>query len=179
MSLLPGEDLNELFVSFERTADRLEVRDRYSDPVEDEVVRRYVAGEPDDMAWAKPWLDQVRKLASEGKRFRRVRVVSLPLSDYQRCGVLAVVAHNIEAGEDIRYLAREQADDLPQFDYWVFDAGTAAARVAKLHFDDADRLLGAEIISESSLIDPLDRALKSAYERALSPEGFAVERGLR
>src|SRR5262249_54236989 len=133
-----GADFDRLFSSFAHTADRIELHDRYRSDLEDEVLRRYLAGESDDLAWAAGWVDQIRAHAAEGKRYRRVRVVSVPLSDYQRWGVLAIAPHNIEAGEDIRYLDRAKAPDLPAFDYWLFDADTPDARAVRLNFDEHD-----------------------------------------
>lgn len=180
MTLLTGEVFDQLFAAFSATADRIELRDYYRSEVEDEVVRRFVAGEPDDMAWSKPWFDKIRTLLAEGKRFRRVRVVTVPLTDYQRCGVVRVTPHNIEAGEDIRYLDRAQiADlDLPTFDYWLFDAGLPTARAVKLHFDDRDSFLGAEVIASESLVE-LSAAFIRAFDRALTPERFAEAHRLR
>ena len=44
----------------------------------------------------------------EGRRFARVRVVSLPLTDYSRFGVFCSQFTD-GAGEDIRYLVCDQA----------------------------------------------------------------------
>jgi hypothetical protein len=57
-----------------------------------------------------------------GVRIRRVRIVSEPLSDYMRWEH-ACMDTNVEAGEDIRWLARTSAADLmlPGADCWVFD----------------------------------------------------------
>lgn len=68
--------------------------------------------------------------AAKGKFVHRVRVVSVPLSDYSRFG-LWCAEHAIQAGEDIRYLNRAQARGLPDFDYWLFDSKWAA----QLKFD--------------------------------------------
>ncbi|MBO2448423.1 hypothetical protein J4573_15075 [Actinomadura barringtoniae] len=174
MTRITSEAFGRLFDAFSATADRIELRDYYRSDLEDEVVRRFVAGEPDDMAWSKPWLDMIRARTEEGKLFRRVRVVTVPLSEYQRCGVMRVAPHNIEAGEDIRYLDRAQATDLdlPVFDYWLFDVGTSAARAAKLLFDDRGSFLGAEIITGDPLGD-LSAAFGRAFSHALLPEHFA------
>jgi hypothetical protein len=69
------------------------------------------------------WLAMVRDAADEGRRFARVRVVSLPLSDYNRWSYV-IAQHNIAAGEDIRYLERGEAEavGLPGHDYWLFDS---------------------------------------------------------
>lgn len=174
MTLLTGEVFDQLFAAFSATADRVELRDYYRSDVEDEVVRRFVAGESDDMAWSKAWFDKIRTLGTDGKQFRRVRVVTVPLSDYQRCGVVRVTPHNIEAGEDIRYLDRTRTADLglPTFDYWLFDAGLPTARAVKLHFDDRDSFLGAEFIPSEALVE-LSAAFTRAFDRALTPDRFA------
>lgn len=54
----------------------------------------------------------IREAAAQGRQFSRVRVVSLPLTDYSRFGLFCSKHTNI-AGEDIRYLRREAAADLP------------------------------------------------------------------
>lgn len=170
------EEFDALFSSFETTADRLEVRDRYHSDVEDEVVRRYVAGEADDLAWSQAWFDKIRKLTAEGKRFRRVRVVTVPLSAYQECGVVRITPHNVEAGEDIRYLDRAKAADLPMRDCWLFDTGTPAAHVVTLHFNDTDVFLGAEVTSGE--VADLAAAFEVAFTRALPAAQFAEAHGI-
>jgi len=47
-----------------------------------------------------------------------------------------VAQHNVAAGEDIRYLDRDRAEDLPGHDYWLFDS----SRLYRLHFDEDDDL---------------------------------------
>ena len=64
---------------FEHTAFRLEVRDRYDAPYENESLRRFLAGEQDDLPWMQSWLAMLRDLTAQGRRFARVRVVSMPL----------------------------------------------------------------------------------------------------
>lgn len=146
MKLLIGDAFDELFRTFEHTAFRLEVRDSYSaSPQENESARKLAAGEPVDMGWAEGWLSMIREATAEGRRFMRVRVVSLPLTDYSRFGLWGAQLTNA-AGEDIRYLSREVAQEakLPQDDYWLFDS----RKLARMHFDENDVLLGAEIVDE-------------------------------
>lgn len=68
---------------FEHTAFRLEVRDRYDAPYENESLRKFLAGEQDDLPWMQSWLVMLRDLTAQGRRFARVRVVSLPLTRLQ------------------------------------------------------------------------------------------------
>jgi hypothetical protein len=174
LSLLLGDAFNDLFGSFDKTARRLEVRERYHVEHEQEPIRAFLEGRHEDLAWFEPWLDQIRRLTSEGKQFRRVRVVSVPLSDYNRWG-LDIARHTSAAGEEIRYLDRSRAQDLPDFDYWLFDD----TRVARLHFDAGDRPLGAEIITAPDTVRELAAALTVAESRAITRERFTEAYGLR
>jgi hypothetical protein len=167
LTLVSGDAFGDLFRSFEHTAFRLEPRERYNSPGEDEPIRRFLAGEPDDLAWNQPWLELMAEHASKGKIVQRVRVVSVPLSDYSRFG-LWCAQFAIEAGEEIRYLDRAQADGLPDLDYWLFDSKW----VARLEFDEDDVLLGAEISNDPSLVVELSAARDAALHRAVTREQF-------
>lgn len=150
----------ELFGTFESTAFRLESRDAYVEPIEDEALRLFLAGTP-DYAWFQEWAASVRRWTQEGKRIERVRVVSVPHSDYTRFG-LDLAAHNTEAGEDIRYLDRDRANqlELPDEDYWLFDCRTAAI----LRFAEDGRLDSLLVTDE-----PEDVRLRLARQRAAWP----------
>lgn len=143
--VLTPEEFADLFTSFAHTAFRLETRDFYNDDSEHEPFRRFLAGEPADDTWMADFCADVRGWVAEGKRIERVRVVTVPHSDYVRWS-LTVARLNVQAGEDIRYLPRTRARDLglPDEDYWLFDS----RRAAVLRFDDTDRLLGAELIED-------------------------------
>lgn len=141
MNLLTELEFGRLFHAFEHTAFRLETRDRYNAPYENESLRKFLAGEQDDFVWFQDWLAMIRAAAAKGKRFRRVRVVTIPLNDYGRFG-LYCAQHTNAAGEDIRYLERGQpeSEGLPGYVYWLFDS----RQVVRMHFDDADIFVGAE-----------------------------------
>jgi hypothetical protein len=160
---------------FEHTAFRLEVRSRYAPAYEEESFRKFLAGEPDDLPWMQDWLTMVREATNEGRRFMRVRVVSLPLSDYNRWG-LAVARHNNAAGEDIRYLVRDRATaaGLPGHDYWLFDS----RKLAVMHFADDDRFLGAEVIEDPSVVVRYNYWRDAAWHHAVIRDDFATEEHL-
>jgi hypothetical protein len=147
--LLIGDDFQQLFRSFEHTAFRLEVRESYNAPREVESFRRFRAGEPVDLSWAETWFSMIRQATTEGRRFARVRVVNVPLSEYSRFGFWAA-QRTSEAGEDIRYLRRDLAEqlDLPNHDYWLFDS----RKLVRMHFGEADKFQGGEIITDAAQI---------------------------
>jgi hypothetical protein len=86
----PGPEFRQLFHSFEHTAYRLEARDDYDASYERESLRKFLAGEPDDLPWMQSWYDMLREATAKGRRFARVRVVMLPLSE----GAGEIVKHN-------------------------------------------------------------------------------------
>ncbi|MFE5460400.1 DUF6879 family protein [Nocardia sp. NPDC056564] len=118
---LVGDDgFRDLLRSCKREAFHLEVLDSYAEPHEHEPLRRFLDGEPDDYAWFRPWMNIVQETTDRGVAVTRTRIVSVPHTDYTRFS-LAVAELNIQAGEDIRYLPRHVAEDVPPDDFWLFD----------------------------------------------------------
>ncbi|MFE4373906.1 DUF6879 family protein [Streptomyces sp. NPDC056835] len=173
--MLNGDDFGQLFKSFEHTAFRLEVRDRYDADYENESLRKFLAQEKDDLPWMQDWLTMIRDATSKGRRFTRVRVVSLPLTDYSRFGVWCSQFTN-GAGEDIRYLTRDQAnaENLPNHDYWLFDSN----KLVRMHFDDSDAFLGGEVIEDAAEIVRHNYWRDAAWHRANRRDDFATEQRL-
>jgi hypothetical protein len=99
----------------------------------------------------------------------RVRVVTVPLTDYSRFG-LWCSQHTNAAGEEIRYLRRDQAAGLPDYDYWLFDS----RKLALMHYDDADRFLGAEIVEEPATVVQHSYWRDAAWQRAVPRDDFAA-----
>lgn len=126
------------------------------------------------MAWFDEWLSMIRKATAEGKRFTRVRVVTVPLTDYSRFGVFCA-EHTNAAGEDIRYLARHDAADLPDHDYWLFDS----RKLVRMHFDDDENFLGGEIIDDPAVIVEHGYRRDAAWHRAIRRDDFATEENHR
>jgi hypothetical protein len=118
------------------------------------------------------WLSMIREATDQGRRFARVRVVSIPLTDYSRFGVWCAQFTN-GAGEDIRYLEREQAKglDLPNHDYWLFDS----SKLIRMHFDEADRFEGGELIEEPAVIVQHNYWRDAAWHQAVRRDDFATE----
>jgi hypothetical protein len=115
-------EFDELLVGFERTVIHLEMRDAYGTAVELPYLAKWVAGEPDDLAWLQGWCDTLRAGAKVGKSVRRARVVSEPLSEYQRWSH-SIAAPMVDAGEDIRWIPRQRVSSIafPGNDCYVFD----------------------------------------------------------
>ena len=120
------DDLATLCRDITHSFVHLETRDVYGTEIELTHWAMWLRGEPDDFAWLDWWLEMVRGHRAAGRSCRRLRVVSEPLSDYQRW-TMSHVSTFIEAGEQIRYVPRPRLTEvcLPgSGDFYVFDEQT-------------------------------------------------------
>jgi len=170
LELLQSEAFDDLFRSFERTAFHLELQDSYHTPEEAGPFERFLRGEPDDLAWHQPWLALVRDATHARKRITRTRIVGVPHSDYTRWG-LTVAAHNIEAGEDIRWLPRRLIDgiELTTDDYWLFDDN----RVVFTIFEPSGRFAGGAQTVDPVVIEHCRNAHDQTWARAIPHHTYA------
>ncbi|MGH8906604.1 MAG: DUF6879 family protein [Egibacteraceae bacterium] len=122
MDSITYEEFDALFASFKREALHLEMRDSYGTAAEIPHLRKWEAGELDDTDWLQPWFDLVQAGTRAGKVFRRARIVSEPISHYQKW-VRKDTHLYVEAGEDIRWVPRSRVSTvaLPGNDFWLFD----------------------------------------------------------
>jgi hypothetical protein len=159
MTPVTDEQFEELLTSFAREAIHLETRDAYGTAVELPHMAQWARGETDDLEWLQGWCATLREHVVAGKSVRRARIVSEPLSDYQRWSY-SIAYPMVEAGEDIRWVPRRLVSSvaLPGNDFYLFDDCLA---VFLLY---AGNGLGTGKISSS---DPADiRLCRSAFEAA-------------
>lgn len=148
MASITDEEFDRLLCAFERESAHLETRDAYGTAVELPHMAKWVAGEADDQEWLRGWCSTLREHVSAGKSVRRARVVSEPLSNYQRWSH-SIASPMVEAGEDIRWIPRRLVSSvaLPGNDFYLFDErlvvflmytgnGLAADKIASTDFGD-------------------------------------------
>jgi hypothetical protein len=119
---ITDDEFDRLLREFERESIHLETPDAYGTAVELPYMAKWAAGESDDLEWLQDWCVTLREHVQAGKSIRRARIVSEPLSDYQRWSYS--IAHPmVEAGEDIRWVPRRLVSSiaLPGNDYYLFD----------------------------------------------------------
>lgn len=145
MARLTPEEFGALFDQFEQSAFRLELLDRYTVEEEDEPLRRYRAGQPQDPSWREPWAQFVRDAVRHGKRVSRVHVVDEPLSEYLEFEFTCGYPANVAAGEAVRVFMLSEYPLLtfPRRDFWLFDDVVAAV----MDYDDNGSFLGADATS--------------------------------
>lgn len=166
------EHFDRLFSAFTHTAYRLEVRRAYGILDEDRPFQQYLTGEDPGIDWLRPWLVLMAEQTGQGKRVERVRVVDDPPSAYLRWEI-ENTPHNLDAGEDIRYLFRDTARRLrlSEYDYWIFDDSL----LVLLEFDDLDRFLGFRTTRNRTVIDEHRRLQTCAWRKALTYKQYVTE----
>lgn len=160
MTPVTDDEFEELLATgFGREAIHLETRDAYGTEVELPYMAKWARGEHDDLEWLQGWCATLREHVRAEKSVRRARIVSEPLSDYQRWSY-NIAYPMVEAGEDIRWVPRRLVSSvaLPGNDFYLFDDRLA---VFLLY---AGNGLGTGKVSSS---DPADIQLcRSAFEAA-------------
>lgn len=161
MTSISDDEFERLLIDFEHTADHLETRDAYGTAVELPHMAKWAAGEHDDLEWLQGWCATLRAHTTAGGSVRRARIVSEPLSDYQRWSY-SIAVPMVDAGEDIRWVPRCRLSSvaIPGNDFYLFDDRL----VVFLHYA-GNGLATAKTIST----DPHDIALcRTAFEAVWS-----------
>ncbi|QES07562.1 hypothetical protein DEJ44_19440 [Streptomyces venezuelae] len=168
---------DELLAGARRAAIHLEMRDGYAVPDEADDYRRWrETGErdvdPTSPYWA-PWVEMVRAATARGVVMRRVRIVSEPVSEYIRYEHAGTVV-NAHAGEEVRWLPRDQAVGLllPAVDGWLFDD----ERLLLNHFDGDGRWRDRpmELRTEPVLVRAYADAVEAVWDRAVPHDRYEI-----
>ena len=158
------EELNERCRGISRSFVHLETRDSYGTEIELPHRAQWRRGEQDDFAWLGWWLEMLRDHRSAGRTCRRLRIVSEPLSEYQRW-TLSHAALFVEAGEDIRYLPRPRLVTvaLPgSGDFYVFDD----AQVLFLHYAGSGTNTCFEVTEQPQVVEACRKAFEACWDLA-------------
>lgn len=140
------------------------MRDVYATDIERSRYHKWLRGEPLDpdaeAEWWRPWFDLMQRNNENGKKLRRLRIVSEPVTDYIRFEWLDA-AQLVRAGEDIRWLPRRRASTLllPGNDFWMFDQQT----VAFTHFSGAGHVLDHELTADPEIVEACSTAFENAW----------------
>lgn len=123
-----GNEWNEMFYSFKRSAYRLETLQAYAEPSESSPFNQYRRGIVPDPSFMAEWCHMVKAHIDAGRSMRRVHLVDLPLSEYMRFEIECCYRDTAAAGEIVRLLDRSRlSSDLLKItaeDFWLFDGST-------------------------------------------------------
>jgi hypothetical protein len=171
MEPLTDQQWAELLGGCQESAWHLEMRDWYGVDDEKQRYQRFLAaGYRDHAAEAaerQPWLDLMRATTSAGVQVRRARIVCEPFSDYMRFSH-AGTGPNVDAGEQVRWLARRRASriPLPGNDFWLLDGN----RVLFNYFTGAGRSAGHELATDAPAVRLCQTAFQAVWDMAI-PHG--------
>jgi hypothetical protein len=167
------DDLNELCRGIKKSFVHLETRDAYGTEVELPHLARWRRGEHDDLAWLDWWLEMLRGHRTAGRTCRRARVVSEPLSDYQRWTISHADVF-VGAGEDIRYVSRRRLTTvaLPgSGDFYVFDS----ALVLFLHYAGNGTNASFETTDDPRTVQTCSQAFEAVWDLATPARDYRPE----
>jgi hypothetical protein len=148
--VLDEKALGEFLEEAQRSLFRLETLAAYDVSSDGGDFTHYLRGEPGpDMVRKGAWHKVLQADRARGVRNYRVHVVRSPLSPYCRYECEWGYAYNVSY-EDIGILdlaELERPAGLVDHDFWLVDDRQAV----RMHYDDAGRYLGAEIMPAESL----------------------------
>jgi hypothetical protein len=164
----------DLLARARHSAVHLELRDSYGIDEENAEFAKWRGGwrpSPDPAEWWNDFHTWVRDATARGVAFRRLRIVSEPVSAYIRYEH-ACTYQNVAAGESVRWLPRRRASDLalPGNDFWLFDGRV----VMWNHFTGDGASAGPEVDERPRAARFCATAFDAAWERATPHEAYAV-----
>jgi hypothetical protein len=176
------DEFDRMFEQFQQIAFRLETLQHYSVPSEDQLLRRFLAGQPEPAelnpkySW---WRQLVAEAVAGGKRVERIHVVAEPPSDYMRFQLAWLYAGNAVAGEDIRIIPTSSGQwpaNLPGHghDYWLLDSQT----MALLHYDHEGRFVAVDLTDDPSQIAQANAWRDAALRQALPYRAYMKSLGI-
>ncbi|WP_329111838.1 DUF6879 family protein [Streptomyces sp. NBC_01353] len=167
----------ELLADTHHTAVHLEMRDVYAvgDETDDfeNFVRTGVPNLDPGCSFWPQWMPLVKDAVTRGVVMRRARIVSEPVTDYIRYE-RAITPLNLQAGEDVRWLPRRRASDipLPGHDFWLLDGELVQFH----HFTGTGDWApdGKERTTDPAAVALCTAAFEAVWERGIPHEKYTV-----
>ncbi|MEW1648664.1 DUF6879 family protein [Streptomyces sp. NPDC091219] len=156
------EQFGQHFTSFNSSATRIETLDMYQVEEEKEQFARYLAGDPIPPNRNEEWAGNIREAVAAGKYMGRVHIIPDALTPYLQFEIDWYYAVNGAAGEDIRFIFRDDVPDLVYTDTWLFDNET----VLDLSYDPAGHLLYVNKNDDPARLEQARTAWEEFYRRS-------------
>jgi hypothetical protein len=167
------DDLNALCRGIRKSFVHLETRDAYGTEVELPHMAKWRRGESDDSDWLDWYLDMLRSHRAAGRTCRRARIVSEPVSEYQRWS-LSHAGKFVDAGEDINYVPRPRLATvcLPgSGDFYVFDDEL----VLFLHYAGSGLNSAFETTDDPRIVQTCREAFEAVWELSIPFRDYRPE----
>jgi hypothetical protein len=160
---------HELFSSVRTSAMHLELRDVYT-PADPDWNEWHSGSRFNPAERWSDWYNLMRETTGRGVEVRRARIVSEPVTDYIRFEYDVTSAHNIAAGELVRWLPRHRTSGLvvPPTDFWVLDGEV----VVWNHFAGDGAWVGKEYSEDPDVAKVCSTSFEAVWERAVPHEEY-------
>ena len=133
----------EYFNSFQESAFRLEILQRYNVDEEREAYEFFMKNKKvPDWLW-EDWRDIVRQAKSRWAVMQRIRLIQFPISSYVLFE-METYKRNMEAWEEIFYIPFERCSVEVKSDFWIFDDSI----VLKMNYDKDGRFINFEEMND-------------------------------
>jgi hypothetical protein len=164
---IPLERLIELYDGIARRSLRMETRQTYAVPWEDERRAAWRNGEPDPPPEESTLRHYARSRSQRaaGIHKQRVRFVELPMNEYSAREFAWAYPKNTAAGEEINIIDRAEHPEFDSYteDFVVFDD----AGVMYYRYADDDRLLGYEFSDDPTVVAEHVRLAEAAWAASI------------
>lgn len=167
---LAGEGIyGQFFRDAQLYAVHVEVQDTYGMPDEYEPLERWRStGEIVETDGGREWCKLVAETVARGVEVKRIRVVTVPHTEYTRW-LLDACAPNIAAGEQIRYMPRHLFKGyLPRDDFWLFDGDIAAFNT----IDENGDGVGLAVTEDRRLVESCMVAYWQLWEQGIDRDEY-------
>jgi len=166
------EAFDELLTQFKHSSVHLETRDAYGTEIELPHMAKWKRGEPDDFEWLQQWCTELGEHVAAGRTVRRAKIVSEPLSEYQRW-VYNVFTPIVAAGEDIRWVPRPRVSSvpIPGNDYYLLDD----ERVVFLHYAGSGLNTAFTTTTDTAVVDMCREAFERVWSLAIPHSEYKPE----
>jgi hypothetical protein len=156
------DEFGKLFVEFKKSATRIETLPAYSVEEERAQFEHYLAGEPLPANRNEEWANNIRACVADGKYMGRVHIIDHVLTPYLQFEIDWYYAINGSAGEDIRFIYREDVPAVTYTDTWLFDDTV----VVDLSYNDKGELLYINRNDSPERLDQARTAWREFYARS-------------
>jgi hypothetical protein len=151
MTPITLEQLHELYDGVVQRSLRMETRQAYAVPWEDERTAAWLRGGPEPRSPSlESHRDDCRAIVDSGRHIMRVRFVELPMTEYTKREFVWAYPGNAAAGEDILVVDRAEHPEFDHVreDFVVFD-DTA---LMYYRYTDDDRLTGYDYSDDPAVV---------------------------
>ncbi|RSD23916.1 DUF6879 family protein [Amycolatopsis eburnea] len=156
------DQFGKFFTEFTKSATRIETLPVYTVEEESENFAHYLSGNPLPPDRNSEWAENIKKCTEDGKYMGRVHIIDRTLTPYLQFEIDWYYAVNGAAGEDIRFIFRDDVPNLVHTDTWLFDDET----VIDLSYDNEGRLLYVNQNDDPVRLEQARAAWKAFYAKS-------------